>query len=631
MAGLLHTGAPLSFLDHHLRCGNSLIGASVAEVKAALHEEQMGLFGSRFAGLMLATDLMRHVGELSDVTASQVKESRAEYRKANDTLAPFKRILDIYVSQWFGNKGDNKGKKKKSESSPALDFLKSKEAESFINAKDLNKALTKLSETDRQISESAINFAKEKRFFHWELEFPEIFYEKGREKENPGFDAVVGNPPYDVLASEELGYDVSQELKFFENAALYEPAIRGKKNLYKLFICRGAALMKASGMFSFIVPMALLGDDQSAGVRRYLLEKTGLQRIESFPQKDDPIKRVFPEAKLSTTIFVTSPDRVEQKFILRTHSGRLLDSGSPVLRLAPQEILSFDPENVTIPSCTQHDWDLVVRIITSSNIRRMSEFVKSFQGEVNETNERARGALTDNSKSPLALRGAAICLYSVREASQGEDIFIDVKKFLSEKGKESKAYAFKTRRVGFQRSAPQNNFRRIIAALIPQGNFCFDTVSFVTEASSQLDLALLLAMLNSKLLDWYFRLGSTNSKVNEYQFDALPVPTLANTGKSIEWKKFLKDGKLDALSELLHGGCSEAGIMPKDVAEALAEMSREIQKIEGQRVLKNRKERSSLAPESQQIQDVIDKVLFRCYGLSDEEGEYINARLQEML
>jgi len=71
--------------------------------------------------------------------------------------------------------------------------------------------------------------------------------------------------------------------------------------------------------------------------------------------------------------------------------------------------------------------------------------------------------------------------------------------------------------------------------------------------------------------------------------------------------------------------------MPKSVQEAMTEMSRQIQKIEAARVLKNRSERSRLAPESQPIQDAIDKVLFRCYGLSDEEAEYISRRLQEML
>lgn len=54
------------------------------------------------------------------------------------------------------------------------------------------------------------------------------------------------------------------------------------------------------------------------------------------------------------------------------------------------------------------------------------------------------------------------------------------------------------------------------------------------------------------------------------------------------------------------------GILPISVAKTIAEMSRQIQKIEAKRVLKNRSERARLAPESQPIQDAIDAVLFRC-------------------
>src|SRR5262249_53334632 len=116
-------GAPLSFLDHHMRCGNSLIGVSVAQVQDELR--QGTLFGSAFAGLMLATDLMRHVGELSDVTSAQVRESRTEYSKASEALAPFKRILDVYTSQWFGNEGARRqGAKKAGVDSPVVAFLK---------------------------------------------------------------------------------------------------------------------------------------------------------------------------------------------------------------------------------------------------------------------------------------------------------------------------------------------------------------------------------------------------------------------------------------------------------------------------------------------------------------------------
>jgi hypothetical protein len=69
--------------------------------------------------------------------------------------------------------------------------------------------------------------------------------------------------------------------------------------------------------------------------------------------------------------------------------------------------------------------------------------------------------------------------------------------------------------------------------------------------------------------------------------------------------------------------------MPKSAVDAIAGMSHRIQKIEAKRVLKNRSERSQLAPQSQPI--AIDAMLFRCYGLSEEDARYIEKRVQEML
>ncbi|MER3422608.1 MAG: hypothetical protein C4293_04615 [Nitrospiraceae bacterium] len=513
-------------------------------------------------------------------------------------------------------------------------FLRSSEVERVINARGIRameKILKELSESDAKAAQNALETAGKKRFFHWELEFPEVFFGPRQgmrqvieRKPDAGFDAVIGNPPYDVLANEELGYyAVSQDLTFYESAPLYEPAIRGKKNLYKLFICRGVSLVNGNGAFSFIVPMPLLGDDQAAGVRKLLLEKTGLSAVEAFPQKDDPSQRVFPEAKLSTTIFVTRSSPGGQRFALRTHPGHSVVTSSPKFELSPSEVLAFDPENAAIPSCTQKDWDIVVQVVNCPSIRRMTEVAVSYQGEVNETVEREKGTLTAKADAPVVLRGSNICLYAVREASQGEEVRLNVSKFLKGKAKDAKAFAYKCNRVGFQRSSPQNNFRRIIAAPIGPGNFCFDTVSYVTEESTELDVGLLLALLNSKFMDWYFRLGSTNSKVNEYQFNSLPVPTIHGRGDSQQWRALLKARRWAELAGLLRGMCNEAGVMPEPVAEALAEMAK--------RVLQSRSERSHLAPEAQPIQDAIDTVLFRCYGLSDEDARYIEQRLREML
>ena len=642
-------GAPLSFLDHHLRCGNSLIGVTVEEARETLEGKrgtkvQRGLFGSRFAGLLLATDLMRHVGELSDVTSAQVRQSRAEYRKASEALGPFKRILDTYTSQWFGNAPKTKGRRRKTTEQadiPPIAFLKDPEAEAFINARDpkaLASALASLSDHDREIARTALQAADMRRFFHWELEFPEVFYgpRPGSTQaidriEGAGFDAVIGNPPYDVLASEELGYDVSQDLAFYETLPVYAPAIRGKKNLYKLFVCRAAATMGRSGSFSFIVPMVLLGDQQAAGVRRMLLENTGLVAVDAFPQKDDPRNRVFPEAKLATCVFATQAEPSDQPFTVRTHPGRWIEGTSHVLRVRPSEIVDFDPENAAVPSCTQEDWDLAVRLLSGSGIQRMHEVATSFQGEVNETNERKRGTLTDRRDAPVVLRGANVCMYAVREASQGEEVRLNVRKFLEGRTKGTKAFAHRHTRAGFQRSSPQNNFRRIIATRIGRDSFCIDTISYVTDESSQIDLDLLVALLNSKIFDWYFRLGSTNSKVNEYQFNALPVPSLAGKAVPLDRQSPLGELRWPELGSVLCGACTEPGVMPPPVAEALAAMSRRIQEIEAKRVLKTRAERSRLAPESQPIQDAIDRVLFRCYGLSEDEAQYVEKRLEEML
>jgi hypothetical protein len=119
--------------------------------------------------------------------------------------------------------------------------------------------------------------------------------------------------------------------------------------------------------------------------------------------------------------------------------------------------------------------------------------------------------------------------------------------------------------------------------------------------------------------------------VNEYQFNALPAPTVQSGGAAADWKPLLQKGRWDELARTLSDTCTVPGVMPKDVADALAEMSRRIQKIEAKRKLKSRSERSQLAPESQPIQDAIDRVLFKCYGLSDDDAEYVKMRLKEML
>ena len=265
----------------------------------------------------------------------------------------------------------------------------------------------------------------------------------------------------------------------------------------------------------------------------------------------------------------------------------------------------------------------------STNVVRMSTVANHYQGEVNETAHIRY--LSEDGDDPSVLRGAAVTMYAVREASQGRTLYLNSAEFLKGKPLSSKAWHHQQWRLGFQRLAPQNNFRRLISALIPPGEFCFDSISYVPQESSKINLELLMLLLNSTILDWYFRLGSTNSSVNEYQFNNLPVVQVLDDGSYTPWEALVEEGRWDQFEELLLDQCSEPGILPGHVAAVLTRMCRQIQQIEANRTLKRRSERSHLALERQPIQDVIDRVLFRCYGLSDDDAQYVEKRIGEML
>jgi hypothetical protein len=289
-------GAPLSFLDHHLRCGNSLIGVTVQEVRDAVGQV---LWGDQFAGLMLGSGLMRHVGELSDVTSAQVHESRAEYAKAQDALAPFKRILDVYASRWFGNEPQQKGRKRSGSGGgfdPAVEFLATVECTAWAKDPSATKGLT---DWDKKVVARTLAAAEEKRFFHWELEFPEVFYgpsrgsaQKIERLDGGGFDAIVGNPPY-VRPHKLSGADK----RFFW--AVFTTFVK-KSDLYCCFVERGSRLLAESGRLGMILSDGYLRLDSFADLRRFLLNHGTIDVLVDFTGP------VFKDAAVLASILVCS-------------------------------------------------------------------------------------------------------------------------------------------------------------------------------------------------------------------------------------------------------------------------------------------------------------------------------------
>ncbi|MFQ5853933.1 MAG: Eco57I restriction-modification methylase domain-containing protein, partial [Candidatus Binatia bacterium] len=247
-------GAPLSFLDHHLRCGNSLIGVTVEDVdKLRAAKGQLLLSASSdWQGLLQAIQGMIEVGGLPDVTSAQVARSRSTYKSALSNLENFKKILDVHTARWFIplQNGKGKGKKAKPKEDPFDYILRSGDLFEWSHGE---KAPLLDVEPYHSLLSDCANASKEKRFFHWELEFPEVFYgprpgtiQAIERLQSAGFDAVIGNPPY--IAVDSLS---GEERRYFPSRYLF---LHRKYDVMAVFLSKVLTHCRPNGLLGMIVP-----------------------------------------------------------------------------------------------------------------------------------------------------------------------------------------------------------------------------------------------------------------------------------------------------------------------------------------------------------------------------------------
>jgi hypothetical protein len=617
--------APLTFLDHHLRCGDSIVGARISRLDSLAGDQ--GLLAGQFKREVEATlpsllEPLAEIGVIASDTAEHVKQKESIYRRRFlPALQRFEIVADLWTAEAMQG-----GTVRPDRYAEALTALDTKRKFDEVVSSDWAKSALALLQ-DKRVSP-----------FHWELAYPHVFL-GNRTGERSGFDVILGNPPYDVLSEREIGENLDHFKRFISLDPTLEPSQVGKNNLYKIFVARCVELLGEGGRLSFIVPMALLGDEQANAIRHMLFSEGVLSETHAFPQKDNPEKRVFRDAKLSTAIFVYQKLKREMRgdgsFRSQVHPAQFIEPASPSLMLNSESVKLYDPENLTIVSCSQDDWDIVVAL-AKQPISRLGDFVPFFQGEVNQTVATSKGLLTDKDHGPLVIRGANISVYQLREASQGEDLYLDVDAFLAGKGQETKAFHHRWERVGLQESSPQNNFRRIIACRIPRGQFCNHKINYTTAKHSKISLELTLFVLNSSFGDWYFRLGSTNAAVSHYQLTNIPCPRFGSVEGRVDAKICARIGahilggrfdmaEVETLRLTRRDGCSPT------VARVIERLVNFIEADEKKRGRISRTDRSRLADNAERCQAILDKTLFALLGVADDAYDHIKRRLTEML
>lgn len=340
-----------------------------------------------------------------------------------------------------------------------------------------------------------------------------------------GFDMCIGNPPYGMLNKRQNKAEAivvtEEQLAYYKNHPAYIPAQGGVLNAFRLFILRSVHLLCERGIFSEIFPLAFVGDCSASDLRRWVLENCRVLCIEAFPERDNPAKRVFEAAKMSVCILILERKKCPgHAFYLRMHKDRYIDESNSKTVLTSDRIRLLDKANASIPLLSGRDLDLITKIYSRS--LRIADIGHCYTGEIDLT--LGKPYISTNPEDAPLLRGAIIDRYTIRrEMRQGEFLYLKANKYLSEVGGK-KASHFRCERLALQGITGVNEKVRLKMTIIPPQVFCANSVNYIVFTNGNADIHFILGVLNSQVLNYVFSKFSTNSNVNGYEVDNLPIP-----------------------------------------------------------------------------------------------------------
>lgn len=357
----------------------------------------------------------------------------------------------------------------------------------------------------------------------WMIEFPEVLDENGKFQ---GFDVVIGNPPYGLLNKRQnrsTAIEVINEVfDYYKNSSIYKNSIYKMLNIYQLFLVRSFDLLKPNGYSMQIFPLAFLGDISLHKLRMNIFDNYNIQTIEAFPERDNANKRVFSEAKMSVCISLMQKKKKISLFDFRINSDKKIDIDNSPFKISSNDIKIIDPMYYTIPQLQQQEWEVVNKIFQNSI--KLKDIAHCCTGEVDMTQDKK---FITSLKSDLKLyKGAMLDRYLERQTiSQGAIEFLS-KTFIDIKPK--RAEASRVTRIALQGITGINERIRIKATIIPSNTFCANSVNYIDFTNCSYNYKYILALLNSRLLNFIFKKFSTNSNVNGYEVDRLPIYNIQN-------------------------------------------------------------------------------------------------------
>lgn len=396
-------GAPLSFLDHHLRCGDSLFGEFVHQADEWLRTKGRTLRLDAVVAARNAAQGMQEVESLSDADIAEVRQSAATFEGVEEAINPLLRFLDlIHAERWLDPARDGP----ESRALAALhDGLLGDPVELATGIRPPGGPRATQEVIGRFLARVR-ELSKERRFLHWEAAFPGVWDAWESIAPRGGFDAIIGNPPWDRIKLQEVEWFAARvpEIALSQRASdrkklvqtfrkrggslasdydratwVAETAARvvrrcgaypllggGDVNLYSLFVERASRLVRRDGMIGLLVPTGIAGDKGAAEFFRSITSDGRLAALFDFENGKGESGPFFPEVhrsfKFSALVFGGSDRRflfADCAFYLRNTR----ETETNRITLTPEDFVAVNPNTGTAPVFrTARDAELTIGI-----------------------------------------------------------------------------------------------------------------------------------------------------------------------------------------------------------------------------------------------------------------------------
>ena len=380
-------GAPLSFLDHHLRCGDSLFGswvrtgidkATAYGSPLLLHESVKSAYGSAAS--------MQMIEGLPDAEIAEAHRSQEIFEGVQVMTTPLNAFLSVlHAIEWQNLKGKDNAK-------AVQGFFDGSFGDPFDIAQGKKEPRTKDEHGKRfaAILAEARTLIAEERFLHWQVTFPGVWSDWQAQDLTGGFDAIIGNPPWDRMKLQQVEWFAARRreialaarasdrehmvaelvdakdplaLDYAKASARADAGIRmaraggefpllsgGDINLYSLFVERATRLVKLDGMIGLLVPIGIGTDKTSAVYISQITEQRKLKSFVSFENKRRWLfKDVHAEDQPTVLIAAKQKDAYRKfKYGVKLHSLPAGDDPK-IIMMDASTLSAVNPNTGTMP------------------------------------------------------------------------------------------------------------------------------------------------------------------------------------------------------------------------------------------------------------------------------------------